>query len=56
VHIDELVPGRPSRTILPAGRVPVTLVFTGADGEKHEEQRKLDLVAGEETKVEVGDE
>jgi hypothetical protein len=54
--MDGLVPGRPSRTILPAGRVLVTLVFTGADGEKHEEQRKLDLVAGEETKVEVGDE
>jgi hypothetical protein len=54
--MDGLVPGRPSRTILPAGRVLVTLVFTGADSEKHEEQRKLDLVAGEETKVEVGDE
>jgi len=56
LHLAGLTRGRTSRVLLPAGRVVVILEFTSADGAQHQVQRTVDLVVGEETQVEVGEE
>jgi hypothetical protein len=48
--------GQASRTVRVPGEVVVIVSYETPDGESHTVERTVDLVAGEETKVEVGDE
>jgi hypothetical protein len=49
-------PGRVLRTVWKPGRVVATMDYESKDGESLRVERAVDLVVGEETKVEFGDE
>lgn len=48
--------GQTSRTVGVPGEVVVSVTYETPDGQSHTVERVVDLVAGEETEVEVGDE